>query len=59
MVRGKSIWQMRAGLVPGVMLPGQETMKGTRVPPSKSEYLPPRQGWADWWLAQASRAPSS
>jgi len=41
---GRSIWQARASETPGLTRCGQRTANGTRVPPSKALYLPPRNG---------------
>lgn len=39
-----SAWVTSASLTLGLIFAGQRTMKGTRVPPSQTWYLPPRGG---------------
>ena len=40
----KSTWETSASETAGFTRAGQRTMNGTRVPPSKVLYLPPRNG---------------
>ena len=52
------MWLTSASETPGLMRCGQRTMNGTRVPPSKMLYLPPRKGPAGRWPFRFSTAPS-
>src|SRR5437762_3572665 len=54
----KSIWQTSASDTPGFTFAGHRTMNGTRVPPSKLLYLPPRNGPAGLWPSSLATASS-
>ena len=62
MMRGMSVCPSSAALVfPASACPGQTTTVGTRVPPSRSVYLPPENGadGVSFFSLYISRAPSS
>ncbi len=59
----KSTWEIRASETAGLTRAGQRTTNGTRVPPSKLLYFPPRNGaagaWSPSFSTASSRYPSS